>query len=557
MAVQTTAPGAPPSGERVAAAPQTGLNLGKTWREIRRLPIVPSLVLVIFLIVPAIFADALAQHDPLIGDLERDLEPPAWIGDREVEQTIVRRVRDKDSEVSLNNAARNYESGAAELRDANGNGAPDIGETMVRIKPGGSWDYPLGTDKQGRDLLTRMMHGARISLAVSCLAILVGGFLGTTLGMLAAFRGGITDAFLMRIVDIKLAFPSILLALTLVVAIGSGFSTVVIVIALLLWARYARVVRGEALAIKERDFIDRARVAGASNLRIMGRHIFPNVFNTVIVLATLEVGHVIILEATLSFLGAGIPRPQPAWGLMAADGAGGHYQFLVDFPVPLPGHCADGAVDEPAGGLAAGPAGSQAAECVGRGNRAGAASGPPPPVGNSFEPPNCYETGVDIKLAFPTILLALVLVAAIGAGFATVIIVIAVLLWARYARVVRGEALAIKQQDFIDRARVSGASNIRIMMRHIFPNLVNTVVVLATLEVGHVIILESTLSFLGAGIPAPTPAWGVMVADGRDLITTAWWIFLLPCLAIVLTVLSMNLLGDWLRDRLDPKLRNI
>ena len=87
--------------------------------------------------------------------------------------------------------------------------------------------------------------------------------------------------------------------------------------------------------------------------------------------------------------------------------------------------------------------------------------------------------------------------------------------------------------------------------------MVNTVVVLATLEVGHVIILESTLSFLGAGIPAPTPAWGVMVADGRDLITTAWWIFLFPCLAIVLTVLSMNLLGDWLRDRLDPKLRNI
>jgi peptide/nickel transport system permease protein len=164
---------------------------------------------------------------------------------------------------------------------------------------------------------------------------------------------------------------------------------------------------------------------------------------------------------------------------------------------------------------------------------------------------------VDIKLSLPSILLALVLVAAIGAGFTTVIIVIAVLLWARYARVVRGEALAIKQQDFIDRARVSGASNARIMLRHIFPNLVNTVVVLATLEVGHVIILESTLSFLGAGIPAPTPAWGVMVADGRDLITIAWWIFLFPCLAIVLTVLSMNLLGDWIRDRLDPKLRNV
>ena len=110
-------------------------------------------------------------------------------------------------------------------------------------------------------MLSRMMHGARISLAVSCLAILLGGILGTGLGMVAAYRGGLLDAILMRIVDIKLAFPSILLALTLVVAIGSGFSTVIIVIALLLWARYARVIRGEALAIRERDFIDRARVA--------------------------------------------------------------------------------------------------------------------------------------------------------------------------------------------------------------------------------------------------------------------------------------------------------
>ena len=319
MAVQTTAPGGP-VGETLAVPERGESALGKAWREFRRFPVIPTFILIVLLFVPAVFADLLSPHDHLLGDLERELEPPAWVPDREREQLIVQRARDNSTEVSLNNARRNMDSGAATLIDANGNGQPDIGETMVRIELGGSWEYPFGTDKQGRDLLSRLMHGARISLAVSCLAILLGGFLGTTLGMVAAFRGGLIDAILMRIVDIKLAFPSILLALTLVVAIGSGFSTVVIVIALLLWARYARVVRGEALTIKERDFIDRARVAGASNLRIMGRHIFPNVFNTVIVLATLEVGHVIILEATLSFLGAGIPRPQPAWGLMAADG---------------------------------------------------------------------------------------------------------------------------------------------------------------------------------------------------------------------------------------------
>jgi peptide/nickel transport system permease protein len=164
---------------------------------------------------------------------------------------------------------------------------------------------------------------------------------------------------------------------------------------------------------------------------------------------------------------------------------------------------------------------------------------------------------VDISLSLPTILLALVLVAAVGPSFATVITVLVVLLWARYARLVRAETLAIKERDFIARARVAGASHTRIMLRYIFPNVVNSLVVLATLQVGYVILLESALSFLGAGLPRPTPAWGLMIADGRELIVTAWWVSMFPGLAIMLTVLALNLLGDWLRDHLDPKLRNV
>ena len=144
-----------------------------------------------------------------------------------------------------------------------------------------------------------------------------------------------------------------------------------------------------------------------------------------------------------------------------------------------------------------------------------------------------------------------------GASFGTVVSVTAVLLWARYARQVRGETLSIRERDFIARARVAGASHVRIMLRYIFPNVVNTLTVLATLQIGAIILLESALSFLGAGIPRPTPTWGSMIADGRDLIVVAWWIAMFPGLAIMLTVLSLNLLGDWLRDYLDPKLRNI
>ena len=164
---------------------------------------------------------------------------------------------------------------------------------------------------------------------------------------------------------------------------------------------------------------------------------------------------------------------------------------------------------------------------------------------------------VDIKLAIPTILLALVLVLALGQSFLIIVVVLAIAVWPRFARNVRGEVLQLKTMDFVALAKVAGASTPRILFIHIFPGLINTLIVLATLEIGIVILLESTLSFLGAGVPPPTPAWGSMVSDGRDRLAVAWWISTMPGLAIMLTVLSMNLFGDWLRDRLDPRLRQL
>ena len=164
---------------------------------------------------------------------------------------------------------------------------------------------------------------------------------------------------------------------------------------------------------------------------------------------------------------------------------------------------------------------------------------------------------VDIKLAIPTILLALVLVLALGQSFLIIIAILAIAVWHRFARNVRGEVLQLKTMDFVALAKVAGASTPRILFVHIFPGVINTLIILATLEVGIVILLESTLSFLGAGVPPPTPAWGSMVSDGRDRLAVAWWISTMPGLAIMVTELSMNLFGDWLRDRLDPRLRQL
>ena len=164
---------------------------------------------------------------------------------------------------------------------------------------------------------------------------------------------------------------------------------------------------------------------------------------------------------------------------------------------------------------------------------------------------------VDISLSLPGILIAVLLSVVFEPSFTNVIIVVVFLLWPSYARLVRGETLGLKQQEFVALARIAGCSSLTIMLRHIVPNLIPSILVLATLHVGYVIVLEAALSVLGVGIPPPTPSWGVMVADGRGLIEQAWWVSILPGIAILVTVLSLNILGDWVRDRLDPKLRQL
>jgi peptide/nickel transport system permease protein len=184
----------------------------------------------------------------------------------------------------------------------------------------GSWAHPLGTDRLGRDLLTRIIWGSRISLAAGVLTVLLASAVGAAIGLVAGYYGGRIDAGLMRVTDATLSFPVILLALILAVTVGPSFTNVVIAIAVILWARYARVIRSQVLTLMELDFIAQARLAGAGGWRIITRHLLPNTLNTLVVLVTLQVGYVIIVEASLSFLGAGIPPPTPAWGSMIAEG---------------------------------------------------------------------------------------------------------------------------------------------------------------------------------------------------------------------------------------------
>jgi peptide/nickel transport system permease protein len=185
---------------------------------------------------------------------------------------------------------------------------------------GGEATYLLGTDFLGRDILSRIIYGARISLIVAGSVIFVGASVGSLAGIVAGYFGGFIDNLLMRIADIVLGFPLILVAIVLVVVIGGSTGNVIFIVTALVWPRFARVVRAETLSLREQDFVTLAKVAGMSSTRIMFRHILPNVFSTLIVLCTLQVGQVIVLESSLSFLGVGVPPPNPSWGIMVADG---------------------------------------------------------------------------------------------------------------------------------------------------------------------------------------------------------------------------------------------
>ena len=202
---------------------------------------------------------------------------------------------------------------------------PNQGKLPDRLTPpvwqdGGTWSHPIGTDNIGRDILSRLIVGTRTSLTVAAIAIAAGVFVGTVVGLVSGLAGGKVDNLLMRAADIMIGFPIILFAILLAVVVGPKMSNVVLAISLFLWARFARMVRGEVLSLRERDFVALARISGASQLRIMVQHLLPNVANTIIVLASLEVGTVIVVEASLSFLGAGVPPPTPAWGSMIGEG---------------------------------------------------------------------------------------------------------------------------------------------------------------------------------------------------------------------------------------------
>ncbi len=246
------------------------------------LPIIPIAILIGVALL-AIFADWIAPHDPEVGRLVKRFRPPAW-------------------------------------------------------QAGGSMEYLLGTDHLGRDILSRLIYGARVSVIVGFTSVIFAGAVGTSLGIMSGYIGGWVDQVIMRITDTWLALPALTFAIFLAAIVGPSEMNIIIIFGVVFWTRYARVIRGEVLSLKEREFVRLAVVAGCSKWTIMRRHILVNVINTAIVLATLMLGQVILAEAALSFLGVGVPPPKPAWGLMLSDGKKGMMSGYWWLTV-LPGSC--------------------------------------------------------------------------------------------------------------------------------------------------------------------------------------------------------------------------
>ena len=284
-------------------------RLPKIFAAFKAAPFIPLTIIVVF-VLAALLADLVTFHDAYQVELPERLVPPAWVGDTTVMKTVSETVAIDELEKKITLTKASAIDSSSQVGD----------RIEVVVRQGGSWSRPLGTDPLGRDILTRIIYGARVSIIIAGAALAIGGGFGTLVGLTAGYYGGKIDTILMRFADITLAFPLILFAILLVMVLGPSMMNVIIAISLVLWARYARVIRGEVLGLMQRDFIARARVSGASDWRIMLRHLLPNVMPTLIVLLTLQVGWVIIVEASLSFLGAGIPPPTPAWGGMLSEG---------------------------------------------------------------------------------------------------------------------------------------------------------------------------------------------------------------------------------------------
>lgn len=260
------------------ACPSMVKGLKEKALVVKRAPVVPIVILA-GVICMALFAPFIVPHSPTMGNLSNSLLPPSWM-------------------------------------------------------EGGRSEYFLGTDRLGRDMLSRVIFGARASMAVAAAVTFLSGFIGTAAGISAGYFRGKTDTIIMRLVDIVLSLPLILIALALAIALGPSLINLILIITLLSWGRYARQARGEALSIRERAYVKLAHVAGCSDFWIIRRHIFPGVLNTIVVLATLQVGLIIVTEASLSFLGAGVPPPIPSWGGMIASGRAliGSAWWLSVFP---------------------------------------------------------------------------------------------------------------------------------------------------------------------------------------------------------------------------------